>query len=216
MKRDLTRFIQNRGLTRRSINKTRMLYRLRDPGWYLYRQVTSKRHRSLRFTDEFIELIYVTLAAWNMNSRGAKLAEWNTFRKSLRRHRAAFSRLARRRIERLSEKNLNRILENEIQPLFHSLRLVADSKPRLVTYSKTLHFILPNLILPIDRKYTLKYFYGHTNVPKSVDDQFKLLTDILRECRRFASSVSLQRFRDKRWNTNIPKIIDNMIIGYQK
>jgi hypothetical protein len=216
MRRDLTPFIENRGLLRRSLERTRMLYRQRDPGWYLYRQVTSSRQLPLRLTDEFIELIYVTLAAWNMNSRGAKLAEWNTFRKSLRRHKAAFSRLARHRIERLSENSLNRILEADIRPLFHSLRLVADSKPRLVTYSKTLHFILPHLIVPIDRKYTLNYFYGNTNVPKSFDGQFRIFADILRECQRFAILVSLRRFRDKRWNTNIPKIIDNMIIGYRK
>ena len=199
----------------RSIDKTRRLYRQYDPGWYLYRRVTSHGTIADRFSDDFIELVYVTLISWNMNSRGAKLADWDTFKESIRHHRRPFVRLAKYKLERLSRPRLEEIVEGDLRTLFDGLRLVADSKPRLVTYSKALHFFLPRLIVPIDRKYTLQYFYRRNSVPESIDDQFTQLSEILEECRSFAASVHLEGFQDRRWNANIPKTIDNMIIGYQ-
>lgn len=90
MKRDLTRFASDRALLKRSLANTQRFYRLYDPGWYLYRQVVSEENVSHKFSNKFIELIYVTLTAWNMNSRGAWLAEFEAFRDSLKRHRRAF------------------------------------------------------------------------------------------------------------------------------
>jgi hypothetical protein len=216
MRRNLERFIQNRERIVESLEQTKMFYRQYDPGWYLYRKIVSESEISAKFSKPFIELIYVTLAAWNMNSRGAKLADWDTFRSSIVQHKRLFVELANHRIDRLSEKQLEDLLKSNIKKLFFNLTLVAEAKPRLVTYSKTIHFMLPKLLVPIDRKYTLNYFYKHGNVPRSIERQFELFCEIQMEFRRFCAKVPLGQFRDRIWNANIPKTMDNIIIGYLK
>jgi hypothetical protein len=216
MKRNLQRFIDSRAAVVRSLEKTKKFYRRYDPGWYLYRKVASESSIAAKFTDEFIELVYVTLAAWNMNSRGAKLSEFDIFKESIYRNREYFTRLANYRLEQLSSTSLRELLVGDARTLFFNLELVADGKPRLVTYSKTFHFFLPDLFVPIDRRYTLTYFYKSEDVPNKLDMQFQRLSDILEECRRLATSIQLNRFLDNIWNANVPKTIDDIIIGYQK
>ena len=165
-----------------------------------------------KFTKAFIELVYVTLAAWNMNSRGARLSEFATFRSSL---------LAQKRtIEKLEGSKLRNLKKVEIQEtlkkLFFDLILVDQGRPPLVTFSKTLHFFFPELIGPIDRTYTLNFFYGHTNLPKSLDGQYRRLMEIELEFARFAGNVHLTGYKDRVWNTSVPKIIDNAVIGWMK
>lgn len=100
--------------------------------------------------------------------------------------------------------------------MFFQMELVHPGKPRLVTYSKTFHFFLPKLFVPIDRKYTLSYFYGNGMVPGSLERQFKRFSELHQEFRRFATNVALVQAVDNSWNGNIPKVIDNIIIGYQR
>ncbi|MCL4538379.1 MAG: hypothetical protein M1469_09290 [Bacteroidetes bacterium] len=198
------------------MTKTKRLYRQYDPGWYLYRKLASEVDIEAKFRDDFIELVYVTLVAWNMNSRGARLSNWNTFKQSLYAQRDHFINLASFRLEQLSEAVMKDLFSEDVRELFFNLILVSDSKPRLVTCSKTLHFFLPNLFVPIDRKYTLSYFHKSTSVPASIEKQYDKFSNIQEECRRFANRVSLDEFADSIWNANIPKTIDNIIIGYQK
>ncbi|HUI29354.1 MAG TPA: hypothetical protein VLX91_03980 [Candidatus Acidoferrales bacterium] len=213
--RSLTRFINNNRLVLYSLEKTRKFYRQYDPGWYLYRRVASEINMEAKFRDEFIELVYVTLSAWNMNSRRARLAGFDVFKESIHEHRDRFARLSNFCLDGLTSAQLNEILWVDGHALFSNLVLVADTKPRLVTYSKTLHFFLPDLFMPIDRTYTLNYFCGNLNVPRRVEHQFELLCKVLEEARRFAASVPLAHFIDRVWNANVPKTIDNIIIGYQ-
>lgn len=93
MKKTLEPFIKNPDLITRALEKTSKEYRPLDPGWYLYKKVCQETDLSRRFTDAFNELVYVTLVAWNMNSRGAKLAEWGSFRSSILSFRESFQRI---------------------------------------------------------------------------------------------------------------------------
>jgi hypothetical protein len=96
------------------------------------------------------------------------------------------------------------------------LKLVANGKPKLVTFSKTLHFFLPDLVVPIDRKYTLQFFYGSTYVPKSDQKQFQRFMEIEQQYLKLQSNIDFSKFIDDKWNLNIPKTLDNLIIGYEK
>lgn len=216
MRRNLQRFIDNPNLLADSLQRTESTYRPHDPGWYLYRKVVAEADIGARLTQHFIELVYTTLIAWNMDSRRARLAEFDVFMNSIVSRRESFQRLASFRVELLTQGEMESMLASDAYELFYNLDLVADSKPRLVTCSKTLHFFLPDLFIPIDRTYTLNYFYGNSNIPAAVDRQFKKFREIHLECRRFASSVDLAQFLNQRWNANVPKIIDNTIIGYMK
>lgn len=67
------KIMSNKDLLEKIIDLTRKEYRPFDPGSYLYRLMLSKRNEVDIFSDEYLELVYTTLIAWNMNGRGAKL-----------------------------------------------------------------------------------------------------------------------------------------------
>lgn len=204
-------FLQKTSLISKSLDKTKEDYRRLDPGWYLYRELL-KFDNSAKFKDDFIELVYVTLTAWNMNSRGAKLQKYDLFKKSIVDNKNIINQLNDIKLSDISNQDVQDILEK----LFVNLNLVDNLKPRLVTYSKTLHFFLPDLVGPIDRTYTLQYFYNNTYVPKSLENQFKRFIEIQNQYSILSQKISLKEYIDPVWNSTIPKIVDNIIIGYQK
>jgi hypothetical protein len=185
-------------------------YRPYDPGQYLYKLAMEFSNRT-KFSEKFIELTYTTLIAWNMNQRGAKLSDFNIFRKSLLDNKQIIQSLEKFRIEKLP--NTNSFIQ-KIEFLFKNLQLVAKDKPKLVTVSKTLHFFLPNLLMPIDRSYTLQFFYHNTNLPKEDEGQFEIYKAIFEQFRQLATTYNFDIHIDENWNRNIPKIIDNIIIAY--
>ncbi|MDO8721446.1 MAG: hypothetical protein Q7J31_04370 [Syntrophales bacterium] len=163
-----------------------------------------------KFSKDFIELVYVTLSAWNMNSRGAKLQEFEVFKKSIIKNKRTFYDLSSYSLKDIEKPIVRDLLEK----LINNIDLVAESKPPLVTFSKTMHFFLPDLVGPIDRTYTMRFFYNNTNVPKTIANQFKRFMDIETEYCNLAKKFKLAKFKDGVWNRTIPKIIDNMIIGF--
>jgi len=209
MKYKIDLFIKNPRLIKKALNKTRKKYRRYDPGWYLYRKLLQYNIKN-KFNNKFIELVYVTLSTWNMNSRGAKLQKFRLFKKSIIKNKKIFLDLSHNKLSRILDKNV----QSNLKDLFSGLNLVANGKPRLVTYSKTMHFFLPKLIVPIDRKYTMRFFYGNTNVPSSIENQFKRFCEIEKQYTILSKSINLNKFKDRLWNSTIPKILDNMIIGY--
>lgn len=198
----------------KSLEETKNNYRPYDPGNYLYRILLKNYADNKSFSEENIELIYVTLSAWNMNSRGAKLSDFIDFKKSLLLHKKEIETLKNVKLGEMNEEDALQIYP-KIKQLFHELNLVQRGKPKLVTFSKTMHFLLPNLIMPIDRTYTLNFFFGHTNLNKDEEKQLQILWEIVKATNNYAKNNKyLLKFEDKTWNVNIPKIIDNIIIGY--
>lgn len=168
------------------------------------------------YEEYFIDLIWATLDAWNMNSRSAKLADINVFKTNLIDNTEAIESLKKYSIEDLSEKNdkAEKIF-NQLKNLFENLKLT-KTKTKLVTFSKTMHFLLPNLIVPIDRKYTEKFFKLHFNNPKY--EEFDYFTNIESAFGLFSREVNLDDFVNNKsqWCKYKTKIIDNIIIGYVK
>ena len=192
------------------VQYTATKYRPYDPGQYLYRLVTEVSNET-KFCDKFIELTYTTLIAWNMNQRGAKLSDFPTFKDSLLEHRQVIESLGGLRIETLTD---IKGLADKIEFLLEKLKLVAKDKPKLVTFSKTLHYFLPNLLMPIDRAYTITFFYNSTSVPFEDSKQFKMYCDIFKQFQELAATYNFGDHIDMNWNRSIPKIIDNIIIAH--
>ncbi|MBI2044514.1 hypothetical protein HYT23_00495 [Candidatus Pacearchaeota archaeon] len=230
MKLKLNKFqklISKKELFNEALEKTKKEYRPLDPGQYLYNLLLEKRNKVDIFSDEYLELVYTILIAWNMNGRGAKLNDFDLFKDSIRKNRNKLNYLKRYSIEKLNEKEKNDVLEI-IKVLFMELDLVGKNrsgkkiKSKLVTFSKTLHFLLPELIVPIDRRYTLAFFYNNTQVPtkpnsKSNDEkQIEIFNEIYNQFVELARIYHLKQYIDKKWNGNITKVIDNAIIGYSK
>jgi hypothetical protein len=187
-------------------------YRPYDPGQYLYKLVIDFKDRTIHL-DKFIELTYTTLIAWNMNQRGAKLIKYDIYKQSLQTHNETIESLKAFRIETLSDTDVLNLKE-KIKYLFDNLELVEEGKPKLVTFSKTLHYFLPNLLMPVDRRYTLKFFYNKTDTPKDRSTHFEIYWDIFKQFRELATTYDFNKHVADSWNRNVPKLIDNIIIGH--
>lgn len=221
------RLISDKKIFEESLNKTKEYYRPFDPGNYLYNLLLEKRDKIDMFSDEYLELVYTTLIAWNMNGRGAKLNDFELFKKSIRECRSNIENLKKYKLETLNDEDKKEVL-SKVNILFKDLDLVGDSwtgnkiKSKIVTFSKTLHFLLPELIVPIDRKYTLNFFYGNFDVPTDTDKlkndekQIELFDELYDKFCEIISVYNLKEYKDNKWNLNIPKIVDNAIIGYGK
>jgi hypothetical protein len=150
-----------------------------------------------------------------MNQRGARLSTFVIFKQSLLTHREKIESLKEYRIEKLTDTSALDLKE-KIKYLYDNLQLVDIGKPKLVTFSKALHYFLPNLLMPIDRSYTIKFFYRNTHIPKDDDKQFEMYWNIFQQFRKLAIAYDFDNHIENNWNKNIPKIIDNIIIGYIK
>ena len=150
------------------------------------------------------------LIAFKMNSRGARLCELTDFKKSIKKHADTIQSLAKYKLEKV--KSTDDTFNETIDSLFDKLHLT-QTKSSLVTFSKAMHFLLPDLFMPIDRRYTLRFFYESTPI-----NQKQCFLQVFEQCRQFAQEHSeiLKAQVDKTscWNRNIPKVIDNIIIAY--
>ena len=164
-----------------------------------------------KYNDEFTRLVYDTLSAWGMNSRGAKLNKLSIIKKSLIDNKERLLSLKKFTIKDI-EKNIR--IQDTLKYLFNNLKLVAPDKTPLVTFSKTMHFYFNDLIVPMDRTYTAKFF--EKNVPSKKEKQWEYFLNIEKAYSLFSNKIDIGIYIDKERNYNIPKTIDNMIIGYIK
>lgn len=107
--------------------------------------------------DKYFEYLYATLVSWGMDDirGGAKLEKFEIFRDSIKNQIDIIKNL--HELENEINQNSKKIKDN-LSKLFDELKIM-KSNSKLVGVSKALHHILPNLIVPIDRKYTLNFFY---------------------------------------------------------
>jgi hypothetical protein len=206
---------ENANVLEKALETTATLYHPHDHSWYLYHKVY--KYADDKFSHDFIELAYATLSAWSMNSRAAKLSDFDIFEKSIlqKDNLELLETLINENIIDLSKPN-NLSIEKTLHELFNRLNLVSG-KSLLVTFVKLLHFFFPKLIVPIDRKYTCTYFYGNTYVPEKRENQWKRFIEIEKAFSKFAQKNNkLKDDIEPPWNLCITKIMDNMIIGYMK
>lgn len=100
-------------------------YRNYDPGKYIYIQLCQLGNKAF-LSDKHIELMYITLHAWNMNSRGASLVCFEKFRDSIRKNEDRIWKLSYRRIETFCLVSV----KDDIRYLFNNLQLCLKRKSR--------------------------------------------------------------------------------------
>ena len=84
-----------------------------------------------------------------------RLLDFPEFKRRLRHHRSDIVRLAGQRIENSDNETIA-----EIAHLLSTLRL-GEGETRVVSASKAIHHFLPELVPPIDRRYTIRFFWGY-------------------------------------------------------
>lgn len=162
--------------------------------------------------DDFIRSLWRTLKAWRLNARGARLLPLEEFRQAFLDHERKISRWDGIRID---DENLQlEEVAKDLWELIDEVRVSEVDNP-IVSGSKALHHLLPELIPPIDREYTrpffifwMQYFQNKPNrVFPYIWEKFALI----------ARRVNLRQYvAQTRWCTSITKVLDNAIIGYCK
>jgi len=185
----------------------------------LYKKIIDKHRNSngidpLLDSDDFFILVWDTLEAWNMNQRGAQLTSVEKLRESIRSHRSILRSLYFDKLYTIVDPQIDASISKRLHDLFCGLQ-VMESRRRIVGVSKTIHFLLPDLVIPIDGAYTLPYFFGYNKYDTSDESEFYTFEYIFQETYKIARRLNLTNadVNSNKWNTSVPKLIDDAIIG---
>jgi len=108
-------------------------------------------------------------------------------------------------------KRRSKPLAAEIWRLANKLRVVRN-KSIVVSATKLLHHLLPDLVVPIDHMYTGVLFNWHGN--EFQDSQERLFFCSFAQFQRIAQAVDLLKYIGAGWRTSPTKVNDNAVVGY--
>lgn len=187
-------------------------------------------------SSRHIELIYATLTSWGMHRMGNKnsqLCDFKVFKESIINKKELYNYLNKFNIGRINNNSLDKLLTNEIKDVFYNLKVSNAKNSFIVAKSKALHHLLPDLILPIDRQYTVRFFTKNkskwTNkdgklkqisLPNSQEKQYELFKEIVKKSMEFVQNYRFKKIKylkdSNSFNSSHLKIMDNLIIEYIK
>jgi hypothetical protein len=176
----------------------------------------SNNFEDLIISTNFQESCYATLTSWGMHKMGPtgpKLKNFKDFSESILQNKTKILSLKPYHLNEITEDQMKNLLP-QIDLLFQNINIM-DSGIKLVGNSKLLHHILPDLIPPMDREYTLNFFYGNKLVDSS--NERKKFSEIFFFFWYICKKLDLQNddyLKYPGFTTSIPKLIDNAIIGY--
>lgn len=189
------------------------------PSKYFYLKIVDKIKRSVDypalFDDiDFLEHLYATLATWGMHRMdpGPKMGNFDVFFPNILRNKEGFVLLNGQRLRGIDIDQS----QNQIKDLFYSISVMKENNaPKLVANSKIMHFMLPHLIPPIDRTQVLKFFYESPPNDLTGDRSWPIFWELLHHYRVISDNLALtDADLNHPWDTSVPKLIDNAIIGY--
>jgi hypothetical protein len=162
------------------------------------------------------EMIYATLTSWGMHRMGAevraKLTDFAAFRFALDALLAQVEHLHQRSILEVTRNDLLEVLAALI-PAVTRAGLSASDSP-LVANTKALHCLLPDLVPPMDRHYTYRFFFGTTNPKPNTTTVFGSIFGALH-------ALALEHRGEIEVATNHTyhclghvKALDNAVVGY--
>jgi hypothetical protein len=190
------------------------------PSLYFHRKALENRS-AMDFTRR-LEYIYAALTAWGMHrmgSGGSKMLSFDAFRESTGPLAGTIEELKKVEPREMCEENWSKVAE-----VFNGITIM-ESGTTIVGNSKVMAHLLPNLVPPIDREYTLRHLRGTTNIRNGKEREWLLMKEILSEF--FFPVWSNGKFRavaagwvadqtNFPWDTSILKVIDNLIIGARR
>lgn len=189
----------------------------RGPSLYFHHRALETRQEPSSLAH--LEYIYATLSAWGMHRmgrKGSKMQSFDVFRQSIE--------LVKDRIAEAQRFDLREMNEHGwdcLEEIFRGVKVMA-SGTTLVGNSKVMHHMLPNIIPPIDREYTLWFTRGNTNLKNDLDYEWQVMKDIISKvfipvaCDggfRAMADRWMARKQEYPWDTSYLKIVDNLIIG---
>lgn len=186
-----------------------------------YRDLIARHRKENNLTaligdDDFLIKIYNTLKEWDMNKRGARLVPVDDFKKSVKFWKDSLIELYQYKLYEDLGHELTAITE-QLENVFCNLKIMGSNR-KIVGVSKALHFLLPDLIMPIDSRYIMSAFYGYNKCSGEPEAEFKTFKEIFLKTIEITNRLQLTPADvcGTQWNTSVPKLIDNAIIGLDK
>jgi hypothetical protein len=176
------------------------------------RRMTHESVLSAIADEELLELIYATLASWGMHRmgpKGAKLVDFELFCDGIQQQSALLEELEPLLITNVDDADA---VAEKLWRAVSRARLSA-SGTQIVTGTKALHHLLPDLVPPIDRTYTIRFFHENTLMPRGDENAFREVYPALVEIATRAADQLTVNNRSP-MNTSRTKVVDNAIIGY--
>lgn len=191
----------------------------RGPSLYFHKRAveTSLQRGYTKDFDTHVEYIYATLVSWGMHRMGRlgpKMRDYDSFKSSITRLYGDIVKAAEIDYQNITPVDLRRLGR-----IFENLH-VMQTDARLVARSKVMAHLFPDLIPPIDRRYTLMYLNGHTNIQNG--NAWEIMQGIIWwffkpiACDPAFQQQAKQwmaRQDEHPWDTSVFKVIDNLIIG---
>lgn len=184
-------------------------------------------------SQRHIETLYATLTAWGMHRMGAadrtktKLTGWDQFRTSIEKVAAMLEPFRPMKLTGMPEKEYADAVAS-LRKAYEALRL-SESDATIVVNAKALYHLVPDLIPPIDRQYTVRFFrhtpdqwltpkrkFKPVMLPKGGDAQFRLFQEICAKVKRLVDRIDGALFDKELGDNDVtpPKAIDNAIVNY--
>lgn len=190
------------------------------PGLYFHERAIErqKRHTSVQslLDDQcFLEYVYAVLPAWGMHRMGRQAAKVNDFGRIVDALRSAAPSLKELWPLRITDLPCDQAAKagSLAWDIIADMR-VSRSRTQIVAGSKALHHVLPDLIVPIDRRYTFRFFTGNTRVPDDGQAFREWFPDFAEIGRRSRIPIEAALRRGGFMATGPAKVIDNAIIGF--
>jgi hypothetical protein len=163
---------------------------------------------------EFYESLYATLTAWGLHRMGpgkTKLVDFEQMVASFQSLSTHIKQLEGLQIWNLAPEQVEET-KKMIWNVIASLQ-IGIGQTRIVSGSKALHHLLPELVPPIDREYTLRFFFNHKTLNQGGEAEFH---EMYPHFHRIAVSCrgQIDARLGKGMNTSFTKVIDNAIVGY--
>jgi len=179
-----------------------------------YHLATIQRRRELGSVkaalkdNAYLTNLYRTIKAWGIGLQGSKLKPFDDFVAALNTRVLEISALDGLKLDQDSLDMKSLI--PEVWKLIETTQIV-ENEAKLVSLSKTLHHILPDLIVPMDRRYT-QLFFGWDN-PQFQYAQASCFNDAFGAFEQISRMVNPSQYVGTGWNTSLTKVIDNAIVG---
>jgi hypothetical protein len=159
---------------------------------------------------EFLKALKDLLQIWRMDMRASEILPLDDFITQIQAHQEDLQRLEAFRIDMPPAK----FREDVLPPLIALVMGIGVTKneSKVVSATKTLHHLLPDLVPPMDRTFTGAFFSWHA--PYLQDRQEACLEEALMAFNEIASSYDLGQRLGPKWRTAPAKLLDNAVIGF--
>lgn len=173
-------------------------------------------------SNEHIEMVYATLVAWGMHragNGGAKMPMYSDFHDSIMRVSQILQKYQNTKIESVSANNIGQVIADLSDICFGPNAVKGSTtNSKLVSASKILAHILPNLVPPMDRQYTIRFFNKRRqNCNLTLKDEQQFFEDTMRCMWEFYQDSqilnTLRPLVQSGSACSLPKLFDDLIIA---